>query len=194
VSATAHEEPETPVSIEKQKMLAGALYRADDPQLVEDRLRADRILRAFNDAAPDAALERATILSNLCGALGTGVLIRPPFYCDYGYNIAIGSNVFINFNCVLLDVCRIEIGDGCQIGPLVQLLAADHPRDPQTRRDGLEMGKPIILGKNVWIGAGAIVLPGITVGDDAIIGAGSVVTRDVLPGVTVVGNPARVCR
>jgi maltose O-acetyltransferase len=194
VSATAHGEPETLVSSQKQKMLTGELYRADDAELVEDRLRADRILRSFNDASPNAAQERATILSSLCGSLGTGVVIRPPFYCDYGYNIAIGSNVFINFNCIVLDVCRIEIGDGCQIGPLVQLLTADHPRDPAKRRDGLEMGKRILIGKNVWIGAGAIILPGITVGDDAIIGAGSVVTRDVLPGVTVVGNPARACR
>jgi maltose O-acetyltransferase len=150
--------------------------------------------RTYNGSFPDDEEERVSILTARCGSLGAGVVIRPPFFCDYGYNISIGNNVFLNYNCVMLDVCRIEIGDGCQIGPLVQLLTADHPRDPQTRRDGLEMGKPIVLGKNVWIGAGAIILPGITVGDDAIIGAGSVVTRDVLPGVTVVGNPARACR
>jgi len=183
-----------PDRTEKNKMLAGELYRADDPELSEDRVRAEGLMRIYNESSCDAPDARATTLSKLFGAMGAGAVIRPPFFCDYGYNISIGDNVFLNYNCVLLDVCRIEIGDGCQIGPLVQLLTADHPRDPQTRRDGLEMGKPIVLGKNVWIGAGAIILPGITVGDDAIIGAGSVVTRDVLPGVTVVGNPARACR
>jgi maltose O-acetyltransferase len=130
-------------------------------------------------------------LGELLGRVGEGVVLRPPFYCDYGYNIALGAGVFMNFGCVLLDVAAIEIGDGCQIGPSVQILTADHPRDPEMRRRGLESGKPIRIGRNVWIGGGAIVLPGVTVGDDAIIGAGSVVTRDVAAGATVVGNPAR---
>lgn len=177
---------------DKQKMLAGELYSANDPELRADLLRAEGLLGDYNAAA--AAARRGAIMRELLGSLGEGVVIRAPFYCDYGYNIRIGSNVFVNFNCVFLDVCLIEIGDGCQIGPLVQLLTADHPRDPLLRREGLEMGKAIVIGANVWIGAGAIVLPGISIGDDAIIGAGSVVTRNVLPGVTVVGNPARACR
>ena len=117
-------------------------------------------------------------------------MVRPPFYCDFGYNIHLGRNVFMNFNCVLLDVARIEIGDFCQIGPNVQVYAADHPRDPAQRRAGLESGKPVSIGRNVWIGGGAIILPGLKIGDDSIIGAGSVVTHDVPAGATVAGNPA----
>ena len=117
--------------------------------------------------------------------------MRSPFYCDYGYNIHLGSEVFLNFGCVFLDVVQIAIGDGCKIGPYVQVLSADHPRDPALRKQRLEHGRPITIGANVWIGGGALILPGITVGDDAIIGAGSVVTGDVAAGTTVIGNPAR---
>ena len=118
-------------------------------------------------------------------------MIRPPFFCDYGYNIRLGAGAFLNFNCVILDVAAVEIGEAAQIGPAVQIYAADHPRDPAQRRAGLELGRPVRIGANTWIGGGAIILPGVTVGDDAIVGAGSVVTRDVAPGATVVGNPAR---
>ncbi|KIZ32991.1 sugar O-acetyltransferase, partial [Stutzerimonas stutzeri] len=123
---------------------------------------------------------------------GAGAVIRPPFHCDYGYNIHLGEGAFLNFNCVILDVVAVHIGAGAQIGPAVQLYTADHPRDPEARRSGVEFGRPIRIGKNVWIGGGAIILPGVTVGDDAVIGAGSVVTRDVPASATVVGNPARV--
>jgi maltose O-acetyltransferase len=123
--------------------------------------------------------------------MGEGVVIRPPFYCDYGYNIRLGRGVFLNFGCTFLDGVGIEVGDGCRIGTGVQVLTADHPRDPALRRQGFESGKPVRIGQNVWIGSGAILLPGITVGDDAIIGAGSVVTRDVPTGTTVAGNPAK---
>jgi len=116
--------------------------------------------------------------------------VRTPFHCDYGFNIRLGSQVFLNFGCVLLDVVAIEIGDRSQLGPGVQLYAADHPRDAPTRRAGLEFGRPIRIGRDVWIGGGAIVLPGVDIGDGAIVGAGSVVTRHVPPGATVVGNPA----
>ncbi len=177
---------------EKEKMLAGELYRAVGPELAADNLRADRLLRAYNATGADEAERRSAILGELLGSAGEGVVLRPPFYCDYGYNIRLGRGVFANFGCVFLDVVGIDVGDGCQIGTLVQILTADHPRDPALRRQGLECGKPVRIGRNVWIGAGAIVLPGVSVGDDAIIGAGSVVTRDVPPGATVVGNPARV--
>jgi len=130
-------------------------------------------------------------IAELLGSVGEGVVLRPPFYCDYGYNIRLGRGVFANFGCVFLDVVGIEIGDG-SIGTLVQILTADHPCDPALRRRGLESGKAVRVGRNVWIGSGAIILPGVTVGDDAIIGAGSVVTRDVPDGLTVIGNPARV--
>jgi maltose O-acetyltransferase len=139
--------------------------------------------------------ERGELLGLLrkgLGAVGDGVIIRPPFHIDYGYNITVGEGVFLNYGCVILDVCAVTIGAKTQIGPGVQILTADHPRDPAVRAQMLEFGRPIVIGANVWIGGGALLLPGITVGDDAIIGAGSVVTRDVPAGATVVGNPARV--
>jgi maltose O-acetyltransferase len=176
---------------EKQKMLAGDLYRAVGDELAADNLRADRLTRAYNATGADEAERRAALLRDLLGAVGEGVVIRPPFRCDYGYNIRLGSGVFVNFGCIFLDVVGIAVGDGCQIGPAVQVLTADHPRDPALRRQGFESGKPVRIGRNVWIGGGAIILPGVTVGDDAIIGAGSVVTRDVPTGATVAGNPAR---
>jgi maltose O-acetyltransferase len=137
------------------------------------------------------AEERRALLVERFAEVGEDCMIRPPFHCDYGYNIRLGRGVFVNFGCVILDVVEVSIGDLTQIGPAVQILTADHPRDPESRRKGLEFGRPIRIGRNVWIGGGAIVLPGIIVGDDAIIGSGSVVTRDVAPGATVVGNPAR---
>ena len=123
--------------------------------------------------------------------VGADAVVRPPFHCDFGYNIHLGDGVFMNFNCVILDVVEVSIGDRTQIGPAVQIYAADHPRDAETRREGLEFGRPVRIGSDVWIGGGAIILPGVTVGDGAVIGAGSVVTRDVEPGQTVTGNPAR---
>lgn len=175
---------------EKQKMLAGELYRADDPEIVADYRRADRLLRSYNATGAEETERRAELLGELFASVGANAVLRPPFHCDYGSNIVIGRDVFANFGCVFLDVVAITVGDGTQIGPYVQLLAADHPRDPALRRQGLESGRPVTIGCNVWIGAGAIVLPGVSVGDDALIGAGSVVTRDVAAGATVVGNPA----
>jgi len=177
---------------EKEKMLEGDWYRAVDPELAVDEARADRLLRAYNATGREEAARRDAILRELFGAVGEGVIVRPPFYCDYGYNIRIGRGSFVNFGCVFLDVAPILIGDNCQIGPSVQIYAADHPRDPALRREGYERAIPVCIGSNVWLGGGAIILPGIRIGDDAIIGAGSVVTREVPPGVTVAGNPARV--
>lgn len=174
---------------ETDKMLAGELYQPNDPDLVAARARAARLMHALNGSADEGA--RDAVLRELLGAVGEGAVVRSPFWCDYGSHIRLGQGVFLNFGCVLLDVAAIEIGDGTQIGPAVQIYAADHPRDPQVRRAGLENGKPVRIGRNVWIGGGAIVLPGVTVGDDAILGAGCVVTRDVAPGTTVAGNPAR---
>jgi maltose O-acetyltransferase len=171
---------------EKEKMLRGELYDAKDVELTGERLRAEELLARYN------AGRDVEVLRSLLGAMGEGSEVRAPFYCDYGSNIVMGSGVFLNFGCVLLDVCEISIGDGTQIGPGVQIYAADHPRDAAVRLRGLENGRPVRVGKNVWIGGGAILLPGITVGDDAVIGAGSVVTKDVAAGSTVMGNPARV--
>jgi maltose O-acetyltransferase len=139
-----------------------------------------------------APSDRRKLLVERFAAVGDGAVIRPPFHCDYGFNIRLGPDVFLNFNCVILDVVEVTIGDRTQIGPGVQILAADHPRDPAGRASGLEFGRPVRIGRNVWIGAGAIILPGVSIGDDALIGAGSVVTRDVPAGATAFGNPARV--
>ena len=174
---------------EKQRMLAGEPYRASDPEIVADQAAAADWMYRFNSAVAPAT--RETLLRERFGHVGAGATIRPPFHCDYGYNIHLGEGVFLNFNCVILDVVEVRIGDGTQIGPGVQILTADHPRDPVERASGLEWGRPIAIGRNVWIGGGAIILPGVTIGDDAVIGAGSVVTRSVAAGATVVGNPAR---
>lgn len=177
---------------EKDKMLAGQLYRPGDPDLVAARRRAQILMKDYNATTLADAERRREILDQLLGGYGSGVAIRTPFSVDYGSNIVLGDDVFLNYGCVLLDVCRITIGSGTQIGPQVQIYAADHPRDPEARRQGLENGRPVTIGRNVWIGGMAILLPGVTVGDDAIIGAGTVVTRDVPPGATVVGNPGRL--
>ena len=121
-------------------------------------------------------------------------MVLPPFHCDYGFNVRLGDHVFLNYNCVLLDVVTIVIGDRTQIGPAVQIYAADHPRDANVRRQGLELGRPVAIGCDVWIGGGAIILPGVSIGDGAVVGAGSVVTKDVPVGTTVAGNPARILR
>ena len=170
---------------EREKMLAGDLYLAEDPELIALREHARILQDRYNRTNDTAALTRL-----LCH-LGQHTTLRAPFFCDYGFNIRIGDRSFLNFNCVLLDVTTITIGDNTQIGPAVQIYAADHPRDPEARRRGLENGRPVSIGNNVWIGGGAILLPGITVGDDAVIGAGSIVTHDVPPGAMVLGNPAR---
>jgi maltose O-acetyltransferase len=177
---------------EKAKMLAGDLYVASDPELVADHARATRWMARYNASLADDADARRALLREGLGAVGDGVVVRPPFHCDYGYNIALGAGVFLNFGCTILDVVEVAIGEATQIGPGVQILAADHPRDPAQRAAGLEFGRPVRIGRNAWIGGGALLLPGVTVGDDAIVGAGAVVTRDVPPGATAVGNPARV--
>ena len=171
-------------------MIAGELYRAGDPELVAGRRRVQEVMRRYN-ATVYGDDSRPALLEEFLGSFGKGCAIRAPIYVDYGFNIHLGDDVFLNYGCVLLDVCPIYIGDQTQIGPQVQILTADHPRDPETRATGKEFGRPITIGRNVWIGGGAILLPGLRVGDDAVIGAGAVVTRDVAPGQTVVGNPAR---
>lgn len=172
-------------------MIAGDLYRAGDPELVADRAHSQHMQRRYNATTVSDADERRAIVGDWLGTTGARCDMRAPFYVDYGYNIHLGDDVFFNYGCVLLDVCSIRIGDMTQIGPCVQILTADHPRDAATRDAGLEFGKPIEIGRNVWIGGGALLLPGISVGDDAVIGAGAVVTGSVPAGSTVAGNPAR---
>ena len=177
---------------QKQRMLAGELYCADDPELATLSAKAIAWCGRYNASFAATLPERDAMLREIVGSVGARVNIRSPFFIDYGFNLTLGDGVFMNFNCVVLDVCPVSIGALTQIGPGVQILAADHPRDPVQRRAMFESGKPIVIGANVWIGAGAMIMPGVTVGDDVIVGAGSIVTRDVPAGVTVVGSPARV--
>ena len=177
---------------EKDKMLAGELYDASAPEIQAELAATHRWLARYNAALDMAPSDRRALLLERLAAVGDGAVIRPPFHCDYGFNIRLGAGAFLNFNCVILDIVEVTIGDDAQIGPGVQILAADHPRDPALRAQLLEFGRPVTIGSNVWIGSGAIILPGVSIGDDAVVGAGSVVTRDVPPGATVVGNPARV--
>jgi maltose O-acetyltransferase len=179
---------------QKQRMLAGDLYTADDPELAADARAIAGWMDRYNDRQSRDPGERLALLREAFAVVGDGATIRPPFHCDYGYNISLGAGVFLNFGCTILDVVAVTIGAGTQIGPGVQILTADHPRDPAARAAMLEYGRPVTIGANVWIGGGALILPGVTVGDDAIVGAGAVVTRDVAAGATVVGNPARPIR
>jgi maltose O-acetyltransferase len=179
---------------ERAKMLRGELYLASDPVLAGARQRARLLWMKLNASSPEHAADRIAILVDLLGAIGPGAWIEPPFYCDYGTQIELGEDVFINFACVMLDPAPIRIGAQTQLGPCVQLYTADHPREASARVAGPEIAQPITIGKRVWIGGGAIVLPGVTIGDDTTIGAGSVVSRDVPSGVIAAGNPCKVIR
>ena len=176
---------------EKQKMLAGELYRPDDSEIQADLAAGAKWLARYNASLGEPPSVQHALLTERLAQVGKGAVIRPPFFCDYGFNISLGDGVFLNFNCVILDVVEVTIGDRTQIGPAVQIYAADHPRDAATRRAGLEFGRPVRIGHDVWIGGAAVILPGVTIGDGAVIGAASVVTRDVGPGQIVTGNPAR---
>lgn len=177
---------------EREKMLAGEEYDPGDAGLAQARETAREWLTRYNASLAAGRVVRRALLLELLGTVGQGAAILPPLHCDYGFNIHLGDGAFLNAGCIILDTARIEIGAGAQIGPAVQLLAADHPRDAAARASGRETARPIRIGRNAWIGGGAIILPGVTIGDDAIIGAGSVVTRDVPAGATVMGNPARL--
>ncbi len=178
---------------EREKMLAGELYDPMDPELAAGRERARDLCQALNATREGEAEERRRILRELFGAGGETVWMQPPFYCDYGTNIHLGERVFFNFNCVVLDVCPVRIGDYTLFGPDVQILTPLHPMNAELRRKE-EYGAPIEIGSDVWVGAGALILPGVRIGDRAVIGAGSVVTRDVPAGVFAAGNPCRVIR
>ena len=178
---------------EREKMLAGELYDPLDTELVSARARARDLCQALNATREGETDERRRIVRELFGTGGDTVWMQPPFFCDYGENIELGERVFFNFNCVVLDVCRVVIGDFTLFGPAVQIYTPMHPFDAALRRRE-EFGKPISIGNDVWVGGGAIILPGVTIGSRSVIGAGSVVTRDVPDDVFAAGNPCRVVR
>jgi maltose O-acetyltransferase len=178
---------------EKDKMLAGQLYDPLDPELVRARERARDLCQDLNATREADQEARRRILKELLGAGGESVWMQPPFFCDYGWNIFLGKRVFFNFNCVVLDVCRVTVGDFTLFGPAVQIYTATHPMNAERRRKQ-EFAKPIEVGSDVWVGGGAILCPGVKVGSRSVIGAGSVVTRDIPEGVFAAGNPCRVIR
>ena len=175
-------------------MLTGELYIADDPQLAADNRRVLTLTRQFNASDPDGAQARLALLTELLGSLGEGTEIRPPLHCDYGYQTHIGARTFINLGCVLLDVATIRIGDDVQVGPNVQFLTPTHPVAAEPRRAKWEAAKPISVGDNVWLGGGVNICPGVSIGENTVVGAGAVVVRDLPANVVAVGNPARVIR
>lgn len=178
----------------RERMLAGDLYIADDPDSAAENRRAMRLAAGYAAAYPQDPEAARPLLVDLLGSLGDGAEVRPPLFVDYGSYITIGAGTFINYNLTALDVAPITIGRDCQIGPNVQLLTPTHPVEAQPRRDKLEAAKPITIEDNVWLGGGVIVLPGVTIGANSVIGAGAVVTTDVPANVVAVGNPARVIR
>jgi len=178
---------------EKDKMIAGELYDALDDELVCLRKAARDLLYDLNTLREQETELRRSLVSKLFATGGESVWIQPPFYCDYGSNIYLGQRVYFNFNCVILDVCEVHIGDFTFIGPAVQIYAATHPIDASQRRIQ-EYGKPVSIGSDVWIGGGAVICPGVTIGSETVIGAGSVVTKDIPSGVVAAGNPCRVIR
>jgi len=181
------------MSSEKEKMLRGELYDASDPELVAEREHARQLTSRYNQTAPGDGEKRA-VLEDLLGSLGDDCHIEPPFRCDYGYNIHLGENFYANFDCVILDVCRVDIGRNCQFGPGVHIYTATHPVAAEKRVEGLEYGNPVTVGDNVWIGGRAVLNPGVSVGDNTVVASGAVVTEDVPDDVVVQGNPATVTR
>ena len=181
------------MSTEKQKMIAGEHYLPGDETLRADRLHARHLVHRYNHTTPDAKPERQQILAELLGK-SEGAYIEPGFRCDYGYNIYLGNAFYANFDCVMLDVCPIRIGDNCMLAPGVHIYTATHPIDPVARNSGAELGKPVTIGNNVWIGGRAVINPGVTIGDNVVVASGAVVTKDVPDNVVVGGNPARIIK
>jgi maltose O-acetyltransferase len=179
---------------EKEKMLAGELYDALDNELTQERVRARLLIKELNDSREDQEELRLDILKKLIPHAGTGLWLQPPFYCDYGTNMVIGEKVFFNFNCIVLDVMQVTIGSRTLFGPNVQIYTATHPVDWKARSSGLEYAKPVVIGEDVWVGGSAVICPGVTIGDRTVIGAGSVVTKDIPSDVFAAGNPCRVIR
>ena len=181
-----------PLRTEKEKMLAGEMYNCLDPDLEAERQKTKKLLRLYN--LTESAPERQTILQQLLGKIGQNSIIEPPFYCSYGQNIHLGEHVFLNVLCIILDCNEVRIGDHVMIGPGVQIYTAAHMLEAEARNQGWEIAKPIVIEDNVWLGGGAILVPGVRIGRNAVVGAGAVVTRNVPANTVVAGNPARVIR
>ncbi|MEX0289394.1 MAG: sugar O-acetyltransferase [Flavobacteriaceae bacterium] len=178
-------------SSEKEKMLMGELYDASDPTLKQERSKARNMCAAYNATNPDETASRKQLLGELLGEIKGDCVIEPRFQCDYGYNIFLGENFYANYDLIILDVCEVRIGKNCLVGPRVSIITATHPISSRERETGLESGKDVRIGDNVWIGAGAIINPGVTIGDNVIIASGSVVTKDVEDSTMVGGVPAK---
>jgi maltose O-acetyltransferase len=183
-----------PRKSEKQKMLDGDPYRADDAELLADYAAAQGVLAEFNAIRADDLPALARSLARLLGSFGAGAMIKPPFRCDYGRHIRVGARSFANYGCVFLDCAAIDIGAEVQIGPGVHLYTATHPLEAASRRSGLESARPVRIGDGVWLGGRSVVCPGVSIGANTVVGAGSVVVRDLPEGVLAAGNPARVIR
>lgn len=177
---------------EKAKMLAGELYLSTDEELRAERAKASLLFSRYNALFPHEGAEGEALIRELFGSCGEGFHVTPPFFCDYGYNIHVGDRFYTNHGCVILDVCPVRIGHDAMLGPLVQIYTATHPLDALTRNAKREYGKPVAIGDSVWIGGGAILCPGVSIGEGAVVAAGAVVTRSVAPYTLVGGNPARL--
>jgi maltose O-acetyltransferase len=182
------------VQTEKQKMINGELYFASDDELVKDRENARKLTRLFNQTIETDNDTRQALLKQLFGSTEESIYIEPTFRCDSGYNIHVGNNFYANFDCVILDVCPVTIGENCFMAPGVHIYTATHPLDAMERISGAEYGKPVTIGDNVWIGGRAVINPGVTIGNNVVVASGAVVTKDVPDNVVVGGNPARVIK
>lgn len=179
---------------EKEKMLDGELYIPSDPELVAERLNARRLTRLYNQTLETDIEQRTKLLKKMLGSTGEELYIEPTFRCDYGYNIHVGEKFYANFDCVFLDVCEIRIGDNCMIAPGVHIYTATHPINPTERNSGVELGKPVSIGHNVWIGGRAVINPGVKIGNNVVVASGAVVTKNIPDNVVVGGNPAKIIK
>jgi maltose O-acetyltransferase len=177
---------------QRERMLAGERYNFFDPELDAERQRAKELLRRLNGS--EAASDRQAILRDLLGHIGLESIIEPPFHCTYGRNTRLGDHVYLNYSCVIIDNNEVVVGDRVMVGPCVQMYTAAHVLEAEARNQGWEIARPIVIENDVWVGGGAILLPGVTIGHDSVVGAGAVVTRDVPPSTVVAGNPARPIR